>query len=71
MNKYKILTKDERFYLNDTSKSPSDKVNYLLTFLESKGQITVNNFLRALSEEKEHSGHAELCSLLIQKGVKL
>ena len=71
MNKHEILTKNERFYLNDNSKSPSDKVSYLLSYLEGEDPATVNNFLRALREEKEHSGHALLCSLLVQKGVNL
>lgn len=71
MNKHKVLTKNERFYLNDITKSPSDKVTYLLSYLEGKGPATMNGFLRALREEKEHSGHAVLCSLLVQNGVKL
>ena len=70
MNQYKVLTKNERFYLNDTMRSPSDKVTYLLSYLEGKGPATVNGFLKALREEKEHSGHAVLCSLLVQNGVK-
>lgn len=71
MNKYRILTKDERFYLNDSSKPPSEKVTYLLSCLERKDYKTVYNFIQALKEEKEHSGHVKLCSLLEQKGVKL
>lgn len=71
LNKYKILTGDERFYLSDASKAPSEKVNYLLHLLEGKGSNAVDNFLRALRAEKKHSGHSMLCSLLVQKGVKL
>ena len=71
MNKYKILTKNERHYLNMDSNSPSDKVTFLLSYLEGKDPATVNSFLRALREEKEHSGHVLLCSLLVQNGVKL
>ena len=71
MNKHKVLTRKERFYLNDASKCPSDKVTYLLSYLEGKDPDTVNGFVKALKEEKEHSGHALLCSLLVQKGVKL
>ena len=71
MNKHKILTRKERFYLNDDSICPSDKVTYLLSYLEGKDLGTVNNFVKALKEENEHSGHALLCSMLIQKGVEL
>lgn len=71
MNKYRILTSDARFHLNNTSKPPSEKVTYLLAFLEGKDGNTVNNFLKALREEKDNAGHATLCSLLAQKGVKL
>lgn len=71
LNKYRILTNDDQFFLSKDSKAPSEKVNYLMTLLGSKDNNTVNNFLRALTEEKEHSGHARICSLLVQKGVKL
>ena len=71
LDKYKILTRDEQFYLSDTSKSLSEKVNFLLYVLVMKDSNAVDNFLRSLSAEKEHSGHSKLCSLLVQKGVKL
>ena len=71
LNKYGILTSEERFYLNNSSKSPSEKVNYLLQYLERKGEETVQKFLKALKDEREHSGHVELCRLLKQAGVKL
>ena len=69
MNKYKVLMKNERFHLNDPSKYPSDKVTYLLNVLDRKDDKTVNNFLKALKEEKRHPGHSKLCSLLAQKGI--
>ena len=71
LNKYGILTSEERFYLNNNHKSPTEKVNYLLQYLESKGEETVKNFLKALKEASEHSGHTELCRLLREKGVKI
>lgn len=71
MNKYKVLMKNERFYLNDPSKYPSDKVTYLLNVLDTKDDKTVNNFLKALREEKQHPGHSKLCSLLAQRGIIL
>ena len=71
LNKHGILTSDERFYLNNSSKSPSEKVTFLLQYLERKGEETVQKFLQALKEEREHSGHTELCRLLKQRGVKM
>ena len=71
LNKHEILTSEERFYLSSSHKSPTEKVNYLLQYLDSKGQNTVQKFLLALKDEKEHSGHAELCRLLKQNGVNM
>ena len=71
LNKYGILTAEERHYLNNNHKSPTEKVNYLLQYLESKNEETVKNFLKALKEAREHSGHTELCRLLREKGVKI
>ena len=71
LNKYGILTSHERFYLNNNHKSPTEKVNYLLQYLESKGEETVKKFLQALKEASEHSGHTELCRLLRERGVKI
>lgn len=71
LNKYGILTAEERHYLNNNHKSPTEKVNYLLQYLESKGEETVKNFLKALKEAGEHSGHTELCRLLRERGVKI
>lgn len=71
LNKYGILTSEERFYLNNNSKSPTEKVNYLLQYLEHKGEETVQKFLQALKDEREHSGHVELCRLLKQAGAKM
>ena len=71
LNKYGILTSEERFHLNNSSKSPSEKINYLLQYLEHKGEETVQKFLKALKDERDHSGHVELCRLLKQAGVKM
>lgn len=71
LNKYGILTSEERFYLNSNSKSPTEKVNYLLQYLESKGEETIKKFLQALKEASEHTGHIELCRLLRERGVEI
>jgi len=71
LNKYGILTSEERFYLNSSSKSPTEKVNFLLQYLESKSDDTVLKFLKALKDAREHTGHIELCRLLKDKGVEI
>jgi len=71
LNKYAILTADQRYHLNSAHKSPSEKVNYLLQYLEGKGEDTVQKFLIAMKEAKEHTGHVELCRLLNEKGVTI
>lgn len=71
LNKYGILTPDERSYLSSNYKTPSEKVNFLLQCLEGKDDTTVKNFLQALKEASEHTGHTELCRLLRQKGVEI
>ena len=71
LNKHGILTSEERYHLNSPHKSPSEKVNYLLEYLEGKGEATVQKFLIALKEAKEHTGHIELCKLLNEKDVKI
>ena len=71
LNKYGILTQEERFYLNNNHKSPTEKVNFLLTYLESKNEETVRNFLKAIKEAREHSGHTELCRLLRERGIEI
>ena len=71
LNKYGILTTDQRFHLNSPHKSPGEKVFYLLQYLEGKDEDTVQKFLLALKEAKEHTGHIELCRLLNEKNVKI
>jgi len=71
LNKYGILTSDQRHHLNSPYKAPGEKVTYLLGFLESKGEETIQKFLLALKEAKEHTGHIELCRLLNKKGVNI
>lgn len=71
LNKYGILTSEARYNLNSNVKTPMEKVNYLLQHLEGKCDTTVKNFLQALREASEHTGHIELCTLLRQRGVEI
>jgi len=71
LNRYKILTKSDRFYLNNPLTSPDEKMTYLLSTLDEKSTESLHNFLRALKEEPEHTGHQELCKLIAQKGYPI
>lgn len=71
LNKYGILTQAERFYLSSETHSPPEKVTYLLQHLDCKGGITVKDFLKALHDANEHTGHIELCELLKEQGIEI
>lgn len=66
LNKYEILTDDDRWFLNSDSISPKQKIKNLLNSLNSKADESVHKFVLALKEEPEHSGHKELCNLIAQ-----
>ena len=68
MNRYGILTPEERRFLNNESNQ--HRVSKLLGFLEKKNPETINNFVKAISEEPNHRGHKELCRLLKERGIK-
>ena len=64
LNKHRLLTFDESNSLLDDS-VPNGKRNIqLATILTSKGAKVFPNFLTALSEATEHSGHERLLELL-------
>ena len=71
LNKYGILTSEDRFHLSNSLKSQTEKVSYLLQSLEGRSDKTVQDFLHALKEASEHNGHIELCRLLKEKGVEI
>ena len=66
-----VLTSRERYYFNNFFKSPTEKIHYLLQYIDGKGEDTVQKFLQALKEEKKHPRHIELCRLLKQNGVNM
>ena len=66
-----VLTSREWYYFNNFFKSPTEKIHYLLQYIDGKGEDTVQKFLQALKEEKIHPGHIELCRLLKQNGINM
>jgi len=68
--KYKVLTRIERENLGPQStKTPTDKIRYLLEKLESKSPAGQTDFLKALMESSSTvSGHAQLIELLQDQG---
>ena len=67
MNRHKILTSEERNFLRNERNQ--QRVSKLLGYLEKKNEETIDDFVRALSEERSHSGHTELCRLLKKHGI--
>ena len=55
-NSHNIFTSDEMEYFRG-SNTVIDKVNYLIPCLEKKDNNGIYNFVKALNEETEHSGH--------------
>jgi len=64
LNRFTILTRIERSFLSNPLKSPNEKIAYLLDALEGKDANSVNNFLTALRQEKEHTGHMLLHKMI-------
>ena len=60
LNKYEIFTRDEMEYFMNVYHTDSDKVNRLIMWLPTKAGRGIHNFVRALKEAEEHSGHLEI-----------
>ena len=60
LHKYKIFTGHEMEYFMNEYHSDSDKINKLIIWLPKKEGKGIHNFVRALKEAKEHSGHLEI-----------
>jgi len=64
LNKYKILTSVERQQLLNMQATREEKVDLLIEILESKSGESKENFLKALKEAHEHTGHEDLLKIL-------
>ena len=59
-----LLTSEECDILISTQKTHFDKKQFLLSILPSKGENAYKRFIKCLSQDKEHSGHADLVKML-------
>ena len=57
LNHYNIFTAGEIQSFNNKNCSLVEKVNHLISWLDTKDHEGICNFVKALDEENEHSGH--------------
>ena len=57
LNKNDVFTKDEIKFLMNNHQSGADKVSHLIMWLHAKNEKGIHNFVKALVEAQEHSGH--------------
>ena len=72
--KYRFLTTDEREHLELKSLTNVEKVQYLLSKLDSKGVTGQENFVKALyelSKEEGNTGHCEIIRLFKNEGISI
>ena len=58
LNKYSIFTGNEMTIFNNAVLLHGEKVNSLIEWLYKKEDEEIKNFIRALNDAHEHSGHA-------------
>ncbi|XP_065891906.1 uncharacterized protein [Dysidea avara] len=69
LNRYKIFTSHEMHHFNNND-SNEVSVNNLIEWLQRKDEEGVLNFVRALNDAKEHSGHATILRKLKVKVIQ-
>ena len=57
LRKYKVFTRDEMEYFSKSIFTTAEKVTKLIECIPTKDENGIRNFVRALSEAHEHSGH--------------
>lgn len=57
LDKYKIFTRDEMEYLKKDTLITAEKVTKLIEYIPTKNENGICNFVRALNEAHEHTGH--------------
>ena len=60
LDKYRIFTSSEKEYLYNKYIVKAEKVSYLIKCLEAKNEKGIHDFVRALDEAYEHSGHIDI-----------
>lgn len=63
LNQQQLLTDDENEVLLNLYLSQRTRVLKLLQFLETKGEVGFQRFLKAVADEPEHLGHTHISKL--------
>ena len=71
LNKYGILTREERAKLTNPYTSQIEKINEFLKLMDAKSPSSQSDFLKAIRDAREHTGHKEICKLLREKGLRI
>ena len=71
LNKYRILVREERQILMNPYLIQTQKVDKLLEFMDGKSPSSQRDFLKAIKDAREHTGHKEICNLLRKKGLHI
>ena len=73
LNTHQVLTKPEREHLGPQStKTPTEKIRYLLSILESKSPQGQSGFVKALFDSSFHvDGHQHLIGILQDQGIQI
>ncbi|XP_065887654.1 glutamine-rich protein 2-like isoform X2 [Dysidea avara] len=71
LNKYGILTREERAKLINPYTSQIEKIDELLKLMGAKSPSSQSDFLKAIKDAREHTGHKEICKLLREKGLRI
>ena len=63
LQRERLVTPAECEVLMSDYKTKTEKNQYLLSILPSKGEKAFQRFVKCLDEDKDHSGHADLAAL--------
>ena len=67
LNKHAVFTKDELKFFMNKYHSDADKVSNLIMWLHAKNENEIHNFVKALFEAQEHSGHRVILNHLHER----
>ena len=64
LKQYDIVTEDEKDYFMSDSNSKQNKVSKLIDCLGGENETKIHNFVKAMAEAYEHTGHNALLHYL-------
>lgn len=64
LNEEGLLSKDDLSFLNNKLYQQSNRIDYLICSLPSKGNDAESRFMKCLENAKDHSGHEDLLKIL-------